>query len=327
MSLSLCVLLLLVFADDAKPAEDKKTAAPGEVETLDLDWKDSKRDRDVPVRLYFPKTGAGPFPVIVFSHGLGGSRSGYAYLGRHWASHGYVCVHMQHKGSDESVWKGSKQPLVDMRKAARDPSNILHRPLDVRFTIDQLTKLHKEGRLKGRLDLDKVGMAGHSFGAYTTLAAAGQVFATPLGAKSLAEPRIKAAIAMSPNAPPARSDLKKAFGSIKVPMYHLTGTRDDGVGITDAKASDRRVPYDNIKNAPQYLLVLKDGDHMVFAATRRLPGAGKKDARFHELIRMSTTAFWDAHLKGDKKALAWLRADFARILGSDGTFATSKPQK
>jgi predicted dienelactone hydrolase len=321
VAIALCVLLL---AADAPADAYKKAAGPAEVETLDLDWKDGKRDRDVPVRLYVPK-GAGPFPVIVFSHGLGGSRRGYAYLGKHWASHGYVCVHMQHKGSDEAVWSGSKQPMADMRKAARDPANILNRPLDVRFTIDQLVKLNKEGKLKGRLDLEKIGLAGHSFGAYTTLAAAGQVFALPGGkTASLSEPRLKAAIAMSPNAPPAKTDRAKAFAAIRIPMYHLTGTRDDGVGITEAKPADRRVPYDNLRKAARYLLVLDGGDHMVFSGGSRLKGGRKKDPLYLDLIRMSTTAFWDAHLKDDQKARAWLTTDFARVLGQDGTFESKK---
>jgi predicted dienelactone hydrolase len=318
------VCLLLLIAAETNPLDYKKSAGPAEVETMDLDWKDSKRDRDVPVRLYVPK-GDGPFPIIIFSHGLGGSRQGYAYLGKHWASHGYVVVHLQHKGSDDSVWKESKQRLEAMRKAARDPANLRNRPLDVRFAIDQMEKLNKDGTLKGRLDLDRVGMAGHSFGAYTTLAAAGQTFFPLLGKPvSLGEPRIKAAIAMSPNAPARKTDLAKEFGSIKVPIFHLTGTRDDGVGITEAKPADRRVPYDNIKGAPQYLLIFKDGDHMVFAAARRRPGEGKKDALFHGLNRMSTTAFWDAHLKGDSKARDWLTGEFKKRLGAEGTFESKK---
>jgi predicted dienelactone hydrolase len=83
------------------------------VETISFDWHDKARDRDVPVKLHYPKTGAGPFPVIIFSHGLGGSRDGYEYLGRHWASHGYVSVHLQHKGSDTAV--AMSAPLVGDR--------------------------------------------------------------------------------------------------------------------------------------------------------------------------------------------------------------------
>jgi predicted dienelactone hydrolase len=55
-----------------------------------------------------PATGPGPFPVIVFSHGLGGSREGYKYLGRHWASYGYVAVHVEHLGSDTAAF--TKRP-------------------------------------------------------------------------------------------------------------------------------------------------------------------------------------------------------------------------
>jgi predicted dienelactone hydrolase len=315
--------LLLWFAADAGGLDYKKATGPTEVEIIDLDWKDAKRSRDVPARLYLPK-GTTPFPVIIFSHGLGGSRQGYAYLGKHWASHGYVVVHLQHKGSDDAVWKGSTQAMAAMKKAARDPANIRNRPLDVTFALDTLEKLNKEGNLKGRLNLEKVGMAGHSFGAYTTLAVAGQTFVLPLGKSvSMGEPRIKAAIAMSPNAPARKTELQKSFGSIKVPIYHLTGTRDDGVGITDAKPGDRRVPYDNIKGVSQYLLVLTDGDHMVFSGARRA-GQGKKDALFHDLIRMSTTAFWDAHLKNDNKALAWLVKDFTPRLGSAGKFESKR---
>ena len=157
----------------------------------------------MPVKLYFPKTGNGPFPVIIFSHGLGGSRDGYEYLGRHWASHGYVSVHLQHKGSDTAVWKDQANPMEAMRQAVKDLRNSINRPLDVRFAIDQMEKMNRDkGPLHGRLDLGRVGMAGHSFGAWTTLAVIGEVF-VGLGGReiSLADPRVKAAIAMSARPP------------------------------------------------------------------------------------------------------------------------------
>ncbi len=96
---------------------------PFAVEVATYDWVDKTRDREVPVKIYFPKTGRGPFPIIIFSHGLGGSRDGYEYLGRHWASHGYVSVHLQHKGSDTAVWKGQARPLEAMRNSLTDPRN------------------------------------------------------------------------------------------------------------------------------------------------------------------------------------------------------------
>ena len=117
--------------------------------------------REVPVKLYFPKSGDGPFPVIVFSHGLGGSRDGYEYLGRHWASHGYVSVHLQHKGSDTAVWKGQAKPVEAMRQSLNDLHNSINRPLDVRFAIDQMEKMNRDkGPLHGRLDLNTSAWPG-----------------------------------------------------------------------------------------------------------------------------------------------------------------------
>jgi predicted dienelactone hydrolase len=320
-----------LLADEAPSREYKKAPGPHTVEAVKLEWKDDKRaGRVVPVKAYYPKDATGPSPVIVFSHGLGGTRDGYEYAGRHWASHGYVCVHLQHAGSDDAVWKGSRQPQEDLRKAARNPANAVNRPLDVRFAIDQLARAQKEDkRLKGRLDLDRLGMAGHSFGAYTTLAAVGQVFPTSAGKEAEAgDRRIKAAVIMSPTAPRTRAGLDRAYGRIKVPCLHLTGTRDGGVGITETKPADRRLPFEHIKGADQYLVVFEGGDHMVFAAPKRKAGAGAKDAVFLDLVRMSTTAFWDAHLKGEAGAKAWLQGGgLKQALGRDGTFEHKAPAK
>ncbi|MEP0843579.1 MAG: hypothetical protein HRF43_12825, partial [Phycisphaerae bacterium] len=154
VAIALGGLLGMSPADDAEKAEYKKTPGPHAVAEALFDWRDQARDRDVPVKVYYPQAGGGPFPVIVFSHGLGGSRETYSYLGRHWAGHGYVCVHVQHVGSDESVWKGQTRPMEAMKRALLDPRNTLNRPPDVRFVLDRLEKLQTEdGPLKGRLDL------------------------------------------------------------------------------------------------------------------------------------------------------------------------------
>src|SRR5208282_1230123 len=182
-------------------AEYAKLPGPWPVKTALLDWKDAQRNRDVPVKIYYPDAPEQKFPVIIFSHGLGGSREGYAYLGQYWAGFGYVCVHLQHVGSDNALWQSvpPAQAMAALRKATVLPENLFNRPLDVSFAIDQLEKLDKDDPLfKGRLDLDHIGLAGHSFGAYTTLAVAGEVFVTPRGPPlALPDRRVKAAITMS----------------------------------------------------------------------------------------------------------------------------------
>ena len=101
------IVLTVVFTSSpvlAEPASGEwktpKAAGPCGVEVITYDWLDAPRNRQVPVKLYYPKTSPGPCPVIVFSHGLGGSRDGYEYLGRHWAEQGQVAIHVTHPGSN-----------------------------------------------------------------------------------------------------------------------------------------------------------------------------------------------------------------------------------
>ena len=302
-------------------------AATNSVAVLRTEWRDAKRDRTVPVKIYYPPAG-GPFPVIIFSHGLGGSREGYEYLGRYWAAHGYVSVHLQHSGSDAAVWQDASLTnlMSNLRKSAANLDNAMNRPLDVSFAIDRLEKLnHENSPLKNRLDLARLGVAGHSFGAFTTLAVAGQIFVTP-GDKEISygDPRVKAAIAMSSPVPANKKTFDRAFGKIKIPVFHMTGTEDYSP-IGETKPADRRVPFDHSPGPDQFLLTLKGGDHSVFGGVSRSVTTAK-EKQFKDLICESSTAFWDAYLKGDAKAKSWLTNDFKTVLAADGTFEI-KPAK
>jgi predicted dienelactone hydrolase len=307
-----------------------KAAGPYDVNSVSYDWLDEPRSRHVPVKTYYPKSPAASCPIIIFSHGLGGSRDGYEYLGRHWASHGYVSVHVQHKGSDSEVWKGAKQPEESLRRAAADLSNFINRPKDVSFAITQILKANGEqSPFRGRLDPEKIGVAGHSFGGYTVLAVAGQTFPGVLGGKwTFGDSRVRAAIPMSAPAPRRRDSLDRVFGSIKIPCLHMTGTLDDSP-IGDTKAAERRIPFDHMQGADQFLVTFTGGDHMIFSGRARAAAAlgGRagwqgdpaKDTHFQELIRTITTAYWDAYLKGDPQAKAWLaKGGCKTLLEADG---------
>ncbi len=58
---------------------------------------DKARERKIPCTIYYPRED-GVFPVIIFSHGIGGSKDDYVYLGKFWAEHGYVCIHVTGRG-------------------------------------------------------------------------------------------------------------------------------------------------------------------------------------------------------------------------------------
>ena len=103
---------LTVHPGMAMPASEKRP------EPLELVVSDSGRKRELPIRVYLPaETTASA--VVLFSHGLGGSREGGTYLGNHWAARGYVCVFLQHPGSDTSVWLG--KPPTEIVGAAKGP--------------------------------------------------------------------------------------------------------------------------------------------------------------------------------------------------------------
>ena len=335
--LAAAVLRGPAWADSVTPAATVvATAAPAaKVATLLDDWVDTARGRTLPVKVYYPASGDGPFPVVVVSHGLGGTREGIAYLGEYFAAHGYISLHVQHPGSDDSAWRGKMRPMASMRKAATDLDNILDRPKDVTFVLDEAERRAKAGdALWAKADFTRVAVAGHSFGAFTALAAAGRELKGPMGNMSvnLGDPRIKACIALSAPAS-AREAKNGSYDTIKVPCLHMTGTEDNSpIGETSAK--DRRIPFDSINGADQYLLTFKGGDHMIFNGPRKRTGLAalrgssisvETEARYEKLIEECTTEFLDASLRGDKPALFFLQdGGFARELGIDGVWEVKK---
>jgi pimeloyl-ACP methyl ester carboxylesterase len=162
--------------------------------------RDEGRRRDVPIKLYAPEAGAGPFPVILFSHGLGSSRQGYSFLGREWASRGYVSIHLQHVASDSEVLR--TRGLLAIYRAAFDAAEYADRSFDIRFVLDELGRRQgaaAPGSLWSKLDLGRVGVAGHSYGAHTALTVAGMLVNFPDHPhRSFRDERVRAALVLSP---------------------------------------------------------------------------------------------------------------------------------
>lgn len=289
---------------------------------------DNSRHRDVPVKLYRPVRLQGTYPVIIFSHGLGGSRNAAPYLGEHLAAHGYVCFFIQHEGSDETVWRG--QPLSQARKALQQsllvPSNFINRAEDIPFMIDELSRLNKEDPLlRNHLDLENVGMAGHSYGARSTMIAAGEKLGGRISKYKV--PAIKAGLVLSPNTPErVIGNLANYYDDITIPLFHMTGTQDKDPlhPNSDFDPAQRQLPYRNIFSSPQYLLVIDGATHATFGGVNRPLLANTQPSQL-EAVKAGALAFFDAYLKHDPLQREWLQQAFGNTLGKGDVFEYKTP--
>jgi predicted dienelactone hydrolase len=319
-SVSTSALLLAcgLLAMPAAAGYDPLALPAGDLPTpLDLKVIDATRSREIPLRVCVPSA-ATAAPVVLFSHGLGGNREGSSFLGKHWAARGYVVVFLQHPGSDDSIWKGQPagQRVASMRAAAT-AENFMLRVGDVSAVLDQLNRWNNEADhpLHGRLDLARVGMSGHSFGAVTTQAVSGQ--ALPTGAQPLTEKRIKAAIVMSPSGP-QRGTAAQAFAQVNIPWLLMTGTNDiarlGGETIGTSDMASRLSVYPALPPNGKYELVLNEARHFAFTDRPEMGGEGLRNPNHHRSILALGTAFWDAYLKQDPAAKAWLDGDGPRTI-------------
>ena len=283
------------------------------------EWTDSTRQgRIVPYKIYTPEAKSDGamqerLPLIVWSHGLGGSREGAGFISRYVASHGYIVVHIQHEGTDSSLWEGKPGHPWDVIRATHIPRRAtLQRLQDVPFALDEIAKLPQSSRM----DLDVIGMSGHSFGAMTTQVMAGQYRGHGKRRYSLFEPRFKAGILYSPG----HAKYPEQYTGIRLPLLAMTGT-DDASPLAEFGWEQRREVFDLSGAHEQHLVIIENGDHMVYNGSRGKLGVNPKRGVHERIIRVLSLAFWDAYLKGDQAAKEWLAGDGVRAwLGDEATY-------
>lgn len=308
MSRRSAVLLVLAAlagpAPAAAVAQSAAAVAPASaVDVIYGEWTDPARDgRVVPFKAYAPK-GAGPFPVVVHSHGLGGSREASVFILQAVAEAGFLVVCLQHAGSDTSILAGRRPTttagVVAAGGTAINPQVAQARYGDLPFALDQIAK---DPRLAAKADMSRVGMSGHSYGALSTLVAVGQRVPGATPPTKFAEPRVRAAIAYSPNKPRG-DDPRAAFAAVKTPMLHLTGTADVTPFDLEKTPFERTTPFQAIQGADQFLIVLDGADHGLFGGRRGTGGVLKPtDPPQMEIVKAETIRFWRAYLKDDPAA-------------------------
>jgi len=301
--LSLASVLATVGAHAAGPAY--------QIQVIDQVWRDENRARDVPVRLRIPlsRNPADHFPAILYSHGFGGDRDSGQLWAEYWAANGYIVVQIQHPGSDSTFVDSipGNSSVAKIIRATATQNLVTPRAFDVRFVLDELRQ-RPEGR---QIDMTRIGLAGHSLGAYTVQVIAGQRASVRL--PELADTRIRAAIALSP-AVRNRVDAESQFTEVKIPFMSITGSRDvDRFGLADAP-EERTRPFYAMPPGGKYLLVLQNADHAVFSGNAgfgelpREAGAAAVDAHVVRAVELFSLAFWDAYLRGIPQAETWMKS-------------------
>lgn len=337
---------------------DPFARGPHAVGVRTVDTADSSRSRYLPVEIWYPSVAAnigrdtaeetmdhydllpgfppakqaavrdaemaaGRFPIVVFSHGFGGHRRQSTFFCTHLASHGYVVVAMDHTGNTVidiaqmtlQVMMGEPMPETEPMVAEL----IKARPADVSFVLDRLLA-GDLGIDPSQLDSERIGMAGHSFGGWTTLKVTGL------------DRRIRAALPMAPaggKSPMPVEALTKALDfdwGRDVPTFYLVADKDSLLpleGMLELK--------DRTQGTPR-LAVLGNADHMHFCdeveATHELfrtmpppgpfadiakvlPAAADLSPGVHayDFNRALGLAHLDATLSGNEAAMAFLAGD------------------
>jgi predicted dienelactone hydrolase len=297
------VLGLAQASKDLKASESSSDPA---IETI----KNPQTGRSIKLRARLPKERV-PTGLILYSPGLGsGVSNGEAWC-EAWRQAGYLVVTLAHPVTDDSLWRTSaKQSLkANMQLALAGPQYGL-RVSDCSFALDHCLQ---SSLLKPYIDPDRIGLAGHSYGALTAQSIAGQ----PLGANSMRDARIKAVIAFSPGA--TSPERAKSMSKVKIPFFCITGDRDQFVTFKkDADAiqlgvslANRELVFANLPAGKKLQLKLRDADHMSFAGEVVDPKRFSRDIKVSEQanrmlwgrVSQMTTAFWAYYLAAEGSAV------------------------
>ena len=273
-------------AENDSSSDDLSSAGSAE-----LTLHDGGRNRDIPIKVYYPEHLGSSVPLIIFSPGYGGSREGYGYLGRGWASAGYIVIVPTHAGSDNIALRNNA--LRGVEDATQAFENQTLRTGDIHFLMSSIKEIeHQIPAIKGKIDRKRIGVSGHSMGGGTALLIAGATAATS-GAQSRAfrENHVRAALAMSPPGPGRAAFVDHSWDQIGTPVMTMSGTRDRGVGGEPPEW--RTQPYKHMPPGDKYQITVNGANHLAFAMGKR----------FHDCILQESIAFWDRYLKGQSKSI------------------------
>ncbi len=265
------------------------------------------RDRPIEIKATWPK-GSGKCPVIVLSHGMGGSKDVGAPLANSWASNGYIVLAPTHLDSFEYMSAEQRKQYL-AGQSAEFVKHFRSRPEDVSAIIDQVSELEKqEPALKGRMDLTRLGMAGHSFGAHTTMLIA----ATELGGlrrMSFADKRFKCALMLSPQGI-GGGLTQESWKPVTMPMMVISGTEDKSTMDRDVTPESRQDPYKYSSSKDKFLVWIEGANHGLGGISGlRNERRNAPNADHLMWVQTASLAFFDGYLADKNEGKTYLASN------------------
>ncbi len=232
----------------------------------------------------------GQFPLVVVSHGNGGSHLIYREVSTHLVKNGYVVASLEHPGNNRNN-----------NELAGTYKNLVNRPRHVRLTIDAVSS---DGQLRGSVQPNNVAIIGHSMGGYTALAVAG---GTPWSedrqrVEVVPDPRVRALVLFAPATPWYQPE--DSLRNVTAPILMLIAEHDPYTPRWHADLVLDRVPDKSkvtcrvVENAGHFSFLSPFPPQMRNASF--LPStdpAGFDREKFHERLPAEVLDFLDKNLR------------------------------
>ncbi len=284
------------------------------VETFNLDVP--SRKKTLPLRITYPVEKK-KFPLIVWCHGAMGSKNNYQPLVEYWVSHGYVVIQPTFGDSISLMSDEEKKKVKSILLLLNSPrvtGQWDDRAQDVSFVVDSLDLLEERiPGLQGKIDHETLAIAGHSFGAHTTMLICGLRLFNPLTGESanFADKRFSAAVMISPQGL-GKTITKKSYEKMKIPSLMITGDNDGSSmkGKEQKKGTWRKEAFDSVPAGDKYLLWVKNAYHGFGGISGKISFAGSGPIAQDQVSIVKTTAlaFFDAYLKQNHAAREYLHS-------------------
>jgi predicted dienelactone hydrolase len=172
----------------------------------------------------------GRFPLVMISHGSGGSHLLYRTISTYLAKNGFIVAMVEHYGNNRNN-----------NELENTEENLILRPKHISLTIDKLLSDSFFGK---HIIGDKIAVIGHSIGGYTALALAGGVPRTREGKKIETTPdqRIKAIVLLAPGA----GWFMNGLDNVTTPILMLTAELDTITPSRDAETVLKGIPDESL---------------------------------------------------------------------------------